>query len=217
MITVLEMRKLKISICMFLLFPFLIQAQESRIEEKAISKHYISENLESSLILSRAEQWFNSEENSEQYEIVSLDQNNGEMLVQGKTKVLYKNIGKELYPKRTGMAEVLEASFGNKITIQTENDGYSITYQVVDMKQEMYKMEDLFYDCVDFKSIDEEDLKQYNNAMNKLLKANLVFKKRRDVFAENSKSQFEEVSDYLLNAGEVTIYSIHEAIAADGQ
>ncbi len=210
------MRKLKISLCMFLLFSFLIQAQESRIEEKSISKHYVSENLESSLILSRAEQWFNSEENSEQFEIISLDQDKGEMLVEGKTKVLYKNIGKELYPKRSGMAEVLEASFGNKITIQTENGAYSITYQVVDMKQEMYKMEDLFYDCIDFKSIDEEDLKHYNKAMNKLLKANLVFKKRRDIFAENSKSQFEEVSDYLLNAGELTIYSIHEAVVADG-
>ncbi len=216
MITFLEMRKLKISVYIFFLFSFLIQAQESRIEEKSISKQYVTENLEPSLILSRAEQWFNSEENSEQFEIVSLDQNKGEMLVEGKTKVLYKNIGKELYPKRTGMAEVLEASFGNKITIQTENGGYSITYQVVDMKQEMYKMEDLFYDCVDFKSIDEEDLKQYNKAMNKLLKANLVFKKRRDIFAENSKSQFEEVSDYLLNAGEIMIYSIHEAVVADG-
>ncbi len=208
------MKVFKISMLMFFLFSFFIQAQESQIEEKSISKHYASENLESALVLSKAEQWFSREENSEQFEIVSLDQKKGEMLVEGSTKVLYKNMGKELYPKRSGMAEVLEASFGNMIRIQTETGGYTITYEVIDMKQEMYKMEDLFFSCVDFKSIDQENLKEYNKAMNKLLKANLVFKKRREIFTENSKSQFEEVSNYLLNAGEVTIFSIHEGIVS---
>lgn len=208
------MKVFKISMLMFFLFSFFIQAQESQIEEKSISKHYASENLESALVLSRAEQWFGREENSEQFEIVSLDQKKGEMLVEGSTKVLYKNMGKELYPKRSGMAEVLEASFGNMIRIQTETGGYTITYEVIDMKQEMYKMEDLFFNCVDFKSIDQKNLKEYNKAMNKLLKANLVFKKRREIFTENSKSQFEEVSNYLLNAGEVTIFSIHEGIVS---
>ena len=208
------MKVFKISMLMFFLFSFFIQAQESQIEEKSISKHYASENLESALVLSKAEQWFSREENSEQFEIVSLDQKKGEMLVEGSTKVLYKNMGKELYPKRSGMAEVLEASFGNMIRIQTETGGYTITYEVIDMKQEMYKMEDLFFNCVDFKSIDQENLKEYNKAMNKLLKANLVFKKRREIFTENSKSQFEEVSNYLLNAGEVTIFSIHEDIVS---
>ena len=208
------MKVFKISMLMFFLFSFFIQAQESQIEEKSISKHYASENLESALVLSRAEQWFSREENSEQFEIVSMDQKKGEMLVEGSTKVLYKNMGKDLYPKRSGMAEVLEASFGNMIRIQAETGGYTITYEVIDMKQEMYKMEDLFFNCVDFKSIDQENLKEYNKAMNKLLKANLVFKKRREIFTDNSESQFEEVSNYLLNAGEVTIFSIHEGIAS---
>lgn len=209
------MRKFKISVFVFLLFPFFSQAQESEIEEKSITKHYTTENLEPTLVLSRAEQWFNNDENSEVFEIVSLDKNKGEMLVEGSTKVLYKNLGKDLYPKRSGMAEVLEASFGNKIRVKAEDGGYSISYEVVDMKQEMYKMEDLFFECVDFKSIEEDNLKEYNKAMNKLLKANLVFKKRREIFTENSKSQFEEVSTYLLNAGETIIFSLNEVILSD--
>ena len=209
------MRKIKIFVTLFLLCSFLIQAQQSQIEEKSISKNYKSDNLESNLVLSRAEQWFNSEENAEQYEIISFDKNKGEMIVEGKTTVLYKNMGKDLYPKRSGMAEVLEADFGNKIRIQTKNDGYSIGYEVTDMKQEMYKKEDLFYNCINFNGIDQEELDKYNKAMNKLLKANFVFKKRREIFIENSKSQFEEVSNYLLNEGEVTIYSINEVIVSD--
>ena len=209
------MKAIKISVILFFLCSFLIQAQDNQIEEKSLSKSYKSENIESGLVLSRAEQWFNSEDNSEQYEIISLDKNKGELLAEGSTKVLYKNMGKDLYPKRSGMAEVLEASFGNRIRIQTENEGYSISYEVIDMKQEMYKKEDLFYNCVNFKGIDQEDLEEYNKAMNKLLKANVVFKKRREIFTENSKSQFEEVSNYLLNEAELTIFSVHEAIVSD--
>lgn len=209
------MKYFNIPAIVMLLMSTICQAQERKIEEKSISKHYVS-SLESNLILSKAEQWFTSKENSEQFEIVSLNQNNGELLIEGSTKVLYKNIGKELYPKRSGMAEVLEAAFGNKIKIQTDKEGYMITFEVTDMKNEMYKMEDLFFNCVNFKAIEEEDLKPYNKAMNKLLKANFVFKKRRDIFAENSRGQFEEVSSYLLNDGELNLFSIHEAIESEG-
>lgn len=209
------MKEFKIPVLLFFLFSFFSQAQENQIEGKSISNYYENEHLESVQVLSRAEQWFAKEENLEQFEIVKLDKNKGEMLVEGKTKALYKNMGKELYPKRNGMAEVLEASFGNKVKIQTKKGGYSITYEVIDMKKEMYKMEDLFFNCVSFKDINEEKLAEYNKAMNKLLKANLVFKKRRDIFAENSPLQFEEVSNYLLNTAELTIFSINEAIESD--
>lgn len=206
------MKKPKTLLIFFLLFFYFIQAQETSIEEKSISNYYKSENLTTDLILSRAEKWFNNDDNSEEFEILTLDKKTGEIIAEGITKVLYKNLGKELYPKRSGMAEVLEANFGNKIRVQAEKGGYSISYEVIDMKQEMYKMEDIFYDCVNFNTIDEEKLKEYNKAMNKLLKANLVFKKRREIFTGNSESQFEEVSSYLMNEGEVTIYSINEAI-----
>lgn len=192
-----------------------MKAQKSQIEQRSISKNYKTENIDPKLVLSGAEQWFNNEENSERFKIISFDKNKGEMIVEGSTTVLYKNMGKDLYPKRSGMAEVLEADFGNKIRIQAENDGYSIHYEVIDMKREMYKKEDLFYNCVNFKGIDQGDLDIYNKAMNKLLKANLVFKKRREIFMDNSKSQFEEVSNYLLNDGEVTIFSINEAIVSN--
>lgn len=208
------MKKPKILIISFLLIFSLIQAQENIIGEKSISNHYKSDNLSSDMIIARAEKWFSDGDNSGQFEILGLDQNKGEIVVEGTTKVLYKNLGKDLYPKRSGMAEVLEANFGNKIRIQTEKGGYTITYEVTDMKKEMYKKEDLFFNCVNFKNIDRDKLNEYNKAMNKLLKANLVFKKRREIFIENSESQFKEVSSYLMNDGEVTIYSINEAITS---
>lgn len=182
------------------------------IEERSISKQFEINELSKSVILTRAEAWFSNEENAEKNQIETLDKENGIIVINGITEVLYKNIGKELYPKRSGMAEVLEARFGHQMKVKVNEGQYEITYTVVDMKEEMYKKEELFFECINFETINEEYLEAYNKAMNKLLKANLVFKKRREVFMENSRSQFEEVSAYLLREGETNIFSLNEAI-----
>ena len=208
-------KKLNIGLILILFLTSLVHAQNSQIEEKSVSKKFSLNGLSPSLVLSRAESWFENEDNGEKNVVESLNPEKKELIVKGETKVLYKNIGKELYPKRSGMAEVLDAYFGHIIEIHIDDDYYEITYTVTDMKKEMYGREEIFYKCVNFEEINEEDLEAYNDNMNKLLKANLVFKKRREIFMENSKSQFEEVSNFLLNAGEVNIFSINEAITDD--
>ena len=212
------MNKMK-TIRILTFFSFLLSipclCQQSVVEERSIEKTYDKNNLDTSLILSRAEQWFAGEERAETYEIEVLDKNQGSLIANGVSPVLYKNIGRELYPKRSGMAEVLEADFGNRVSLRVNEEGYTIRYEVVDMKKEMYHREDLFYNCVGFEGIDEDALAAYNESMNKFLKANLVFKKRREKFQASSSSQFEEVSSYLMNEGELTIFSLHEAIQGD--
>jgi hypothetical protein len=210
-----HIKGLRLSFLLILCLTSYVHAQNSLIEEKSVSKTFELNDLSSSLILSRAESWFGNENNGEKNVIETLSSENKELVVKGETKVLYKNIGKELYPKRNGMAEVLDAYFGHLIEIKIDEASYTITYTVTDMKKEMYGKEDVFFECVNFKEINEEELQNYNDNMNKLLKANLVFKKRREIFTENSKLQFEEVSNFLLNEGEVNIFSINEAISDD--
>ena len=48
--------------------------------------------------------------------------------------------------------------------------------------------------------IDEDALAEYNESMNKLLTMNAVFKKRRNIFKDNSRSQFEDASQNVLNS-----------------
>jgi len=209
------MKEVKIPLIVFLLTSIFCSAQQAQIEEKSILKNYESMNISSAKVLSKAENWFSNEENAGLYEIVMIDQEQGILIAEGSSKVLYKNIGKEMYPKRTGMAEVLEAVFGTRIAIQTSEEGFSIMYEVVDMKKEMYHKEALFYDCINFVEVNDVDVDAYNESMNKLLKANMVFKKRRDIFTENSRKQFEEVSSFLLNEGELILFSLHEAITSE--
>ena len=47
---------------------------------------------------------------------------------------------------------------------------------------------------------DEQALAEYNKSMNKLLTMNAVFKKRRNIFKDNSKAQFEDASQNILNS-----------------
>jgi len=207
-----DIRGLKLSFIMLLFLSGFLQGQNSQIGEKSVSKSFDLNGLSPALIFSRAESWFSDENNGGNNVIESSNTDNKELVVTGETKVLYKNIGKELYPKRSGMAEVLDANFGHIIEIKIEEDTYTITYSVTDMKKEMYGREEIFFQCVNFKEINESDLENYNDNMNKLLKANFVFKKRREIFMDNTKSQFEEVSNFLLSEGEVNIFSINEAI-----
>lgn len=186
--------------------------QEAIIEDKSVTKTFEYEGLSKSQILSRAESYFSNEDNPDKNVIELIDTNNDLLRAAGQTQVLYKNIGKEMYPKRSGMAEVLEAPFGYRMELNIRDKAFDISYTVVDMKKEMYKKEDLFFDCVSFNEINKENLQRYNEAMNKFLKANFVFKKRRELFMENSQYQFEEVSRFLLNEGELKIFSLQEAI-----
>jgi DNA repair exonuclease SbcCD nuclease subunit len=209
------MKKLSVIVLLAVMFSGSIYAQKSIIGDKSVSKKFARNGLSKSIILSRAETWFLNEDNANKNKVDTIDIEKGLIKINGETKVLYKNIGKELYPKRSAMAEVLEARFGHIMEINVNEEDYDIMYTVIDMKEEMYKKQDVFFECVNFKEINEEDLSEYNKAMDKLLKANLVFKKRREVFAENSRSQFEEVSSFLLNEGQVNIFSLNEVIISE--
>jgi len=209
------MKKLYITFILINLINGFSFAQEMKINAKSVVKSYENKGMSKSDILTKVQTWFNEELDPEKNVIEIFDTGKGMISIKGETNVLYKNIGKELYPKRSGMAEVLEARFGHRLDVQANQDDYVITYSVTDMKQEMYKKQDLFFDCVNFEQIDEKSLAAYNKAMNNLLKANLVFKKRRDIFMGNSKSQFEEVSNFLRNEGETLIFSVNEAITTE--
>ena len=207
--------KTSIKTLLFFLISSMTFGQEAIIEDKSVTKTFESKGLSKSQILSRAESYFTAEDNPDKNVIESMDTQKGQLKVTGETQVLYKNIGKDMYPKRSGMAEVLEAGFGYRMELQMKENTFDISYTVVDMKKEMYKKQDVFFDCVNFNEINQEDLQRYNKAMNKLLKANFVFKKRRELFMENSQYQFEEVSRFLLNEGELKIFSLQEAIGTD--
>ena len=187
----------------FILLFFIVptaEAQEYLIEGKSATIVYeVTEKTKADLYQA-ALQWFEKEESTSEYIIESSDPNAGIIRVSEINQVYYKNIGKLMYPKRSGMAELLSGDFSYDIELVFEDATYMVKYVLTGMEKEMYGRDDLFYACIDFEEIDEEALAEYNKSMNKLLTMNAVFKKRRDIFKDNSRSQFEDASQNVLNS-----------------
>ena len=192
----------KVICFIILLFVFVpsVEAQEYLIEGKSATIVYEVPDKSKSELFQAALDWFEKEESTSEYTIESSDPTAGIIKVSEVNQVYYKNIGQLMYPKRSGMAEMLSGDFSYDIELVFEEGTYMVKYEVTGMEKEMYGRDDLFYACVDFEEIDEQALAEYNESMNKLLTMNAVFKKRRDIFKDNSRSQFEDASQNVLNS-----------------
>ena len=209
------MNRLNALILFCLLVINLMQAQDYLIEEKSVSRVFQAEGLSKSEIMSRMESWYSNTERTPHDTIETLDLDKGFMRVKGEVKVLYKNIGTELYPKRSQMADVLEAKFKHTIEMDIEDNAYVVKYYLNEMVKEMYGREAEFFDCINFVEIDKEALDNYNHSMGKVLKMNFVFKKRREIFFDNSETQFQEVSSFILNEAQVNMFAAYDALKAE--
>jgi len=187
-------------------------AQNDLVEEKSLTEVYEAAGISKPEIYLRINNWFAKDENAVNNEITVADSENGHIEVKGVVKVLFKNIGTDLYPKRSGMAEVLEAKFNYMMTIDIVENQYMVNYALIDMIKEMYGQEETFYNCVNFVEIDDEALEEYNKSMEKVFKRNFVFKNKREIFFDNSKAQFQEVSSYILNDAQVSMFALHEDV-----
>lgn len=197
------MRKNILSVLLILFITFCSEsalAQEYLIEGKSATIVYQVPGRSQEELFTGALEWFRDEERASRYTIKQSDPKAGTLEVEEVSQVFYKNIGQLMYPKRSGMAEMLSGDFSYHIDLVFEDGTYMVKYELTGMAKEMYGRDELFYECIDFEEIDENALEAYNESMNKLLLMNAVFKKRRDIFRENSRSQFEDASQNVLNA-----------------
>ena len=184
-------------------------AQEYLIESKSATIVYQVPERTKEQMYNDALDWFEDEERTSQYTVGKADPQAGTLEVDEVNQVFYKNIGKLMYPKRSGMAEMLSGDFSYHIDLAFEDGTYMVKYELTGMEKEMYGRDELFYACIDFEKIDEKALEAYNESMNKLLLMNAVFKKRRDIFRENSRSQFEDASQNVLNSMTANMGSLY--------
>ena len=161
-----------------------LNAQEYLIEGKSATIVYEVPDRSKSDLHQAALHWFDNEDSTSKYVIESNDADAGTIRISEVNQVYYKNIGKLMYPNRSGMAEMLSGDFSYDIELAFEDGTYMVRYQLTGMEKEMYGRDDLFYACIDFEEIDEKALAEYNESMNKLLVMNAVFKKRRNIFKD---------------------------------
>ncbi len=208
------MRRLRLLVLLIIVMTRFSYAQNDLVEAKSLTEVYEADGISKSEIFLRINNWFSKEENAVNNEITIADSKNGHIEVKGIVKVLFKNIGTDLYPKRSGMAEVLEAKFNYIMTIDIVENQYMVNYTLTDMIKEMYGQEETFFNCINFVEIEDTALEEYNKSMEKVFKRNFVFKNKREIFFDNSKAQFQEVSSYILNDAQVNMFALHEDIVS---
>lgn len=193
----------------------MLQAQEYAIEERTVTGIFPAEGRTRAEITTRANEWIQAQENNTSLNVASIEQLEGRIRVTGVNEALYRNLGRVLYPKRSAMAEMLTGKFGYWMEIFPEDDAYTVVYSIVDMQEEMYRHDELFYQCINFNELEPEAIAAYNKSMDKLLKGNFVFKNKRELFAENSPMQFREASDHLRSTIQVAMDDLYAYISGN--
>ena len=176
-----------------------LSAQEYLLEEKSVSSVFEVANKSQEELYQDILAYFGSEDISGSFTLASEDKEQGNIRLEQNAQVFYKNIGKLMYPNRSGMAELLSAEFIYHHEISVSDGTYLVRSELIAMNKEMYGRDELFFDCLDFEEIEQEKLEAYNDSMDKLLKMNVVFKGRRQIFKDNSRSQFEDASQNILS------------------
>jgi len=208
------MKRLSLLALLIIVMTSFTYAQNDLVEAKSLTEVYEADGISKPEIYLRINNWFAKEGNAVNNEITVADSENGHLELKGIVKVLFKNIGTDLYPKRSGMAEVLEAKFNYIMTIDIVENQYMVNYTLTDMIKEMYGQEETFFNCINFVEIDDKALEEYNKSMEKVFKRNFVFKNKREIFFNNSKAQFQEVSSYILNDAQVNMFALHEDVVS---
>jgi hypothetical protein len=206
------MKRLRLLIVLIIVMTSVTYAQNDLVEAKSLTEVYEADGISKAEIYLRINNWFTKEENAVNNEITVADSENGHLEVKGVVKVLFKNIGTDLYPKRSGMAEVLEVKFNYIFSIDVVENQYMVNYTLTDMIKEMYGQEETFFNCINFVEIDDKAIAEYNKSMEKVFKRNFVFKNKREIFFDNSNAQFQEVSTYILNDAQVNMFALHEDV-----
>jgi hypothetical protein len=206
------MKRLRLLIVLIMVMTSFTYAQNDLVEAKSLTEVYEADGISKAEIYLRINNWFTKEENAVNNEITVADSENGHLEVKGVVKVLFKNIGTDLYPKRSGMAEVLEVKFNYIFSIDVVENQYMVNYTLTDMIKEMYGQEETFFNCINFVEIDDKAIAEYNKSMEKVFKRNFVFKNKREIFFDNSKAQFQEVSSYILNDAQVNMFALREDV-----
>lgn len=190
-------------------------AQEYAIEERTVTGIFPAGGRSADEITDLANAWILRQENNTSLNVASIEQRQGRIRVTGVNEAIYRNLGRIMYPNRSAMAEMLTGKFGYQMEIFPQDNAYTVVYSIVDMQEEHYGFDELFYECINFNELDPDAIASYNKSMERFLKGNVVFKKRRQLFAENSPNQFREASDHLRTTIQVAMDDLYEYVTGN--
>lgn len=200
---------------------FYSNAQEYKIEEKAVTGIFEVPNKSKTEIFSAISKWISINYNSGKSVTQLSDAEGGNIVVKGINEITYSNNSRILYPNMKSIPDVSIMKFNHLIEINVKDNKYRIIYKIVDiyyepsvtayLTAEMIKMN---YDCINLIGISDSALLAISDYSETNLKKGLIGKEKREKYRESLKPMYEELNSKIVTEMKTTMLLINKSITA---
>jgi hypothetical protein len=205
----------KILLTIFMVFGFLSNAQEFKLEGKTLTGIFEVEGKSKSELFSSINKWISINYNSSKNVIQMNDLESGTIIVKGINEVRTKNAFKKLYPNSA--PEFNYYKFNHLIEINIKDNRYRIIYRTIDIASVISPNDHFNNDCVNFNGVEQNVIESYNEKMEGLLKMGFVGKKKRDDFKSETKAYLDGVNNNIIDNEKLTMLSIEKSVNSVGK
>lgn len=196
----------------FLILSTIINAQEFKIEEKMVTGVFENNEKPKSELFALINKWISVNYNSAKNVIQMSDAESGTIIIKGINEISYKNPGKVLNPKLA--TEFTSIKFNHLIEINIKDNKYRIIYKLVNIATEDYGYNTMLFNCVNLNGNRDIEVQKYLDGMEANLKKGMISKEKRERFAAEMKSSFDEINSNSINDMKSTMLSITKSVSS---
>lgn len=206
---------------LLMLVSFYSNAQEYKIEEKAVTGVFEVPNKSKSEIFSAISKWISINYNSGKSVTQLSDAEGGNIVIKGINEITYSNNAGILYPNTKSISDTSIMKFNHLIEINVKDNKYRIIYKIVDiyyeppatayLTAEMIKMN---YDCINLIGIPDSTILLIGDFNDTNLKKGLIGKEKREKYRLALKPMYEELNSNIVTEMKTTMLLINKSITA---
>ena len=202
---------------------FYSNAQEYKLEDKALSGVFEAQGKTKAQIYSAINKWISINYNSGKSVTQLSDGEGGNIVVKGINETKYKNTYKILYANSSFVPVDYPLLLNHLIEVNIKDNKYRITYRISNYEPAMpsvpYSLDKYAFDCINFNGSSDASILEYSNQVNSLLKMGLIGATKRATITALTKPSFDEFNANLVANIKTTMLSIQSAVttpATDG-
>lgn len=200
---------------LFLLFPLFLIGQEFQITDKTVTAIFQHDSIKKTDLFYKINKWIAKNYNSAQDVIQMSNEESGNIILKGNSKILYTNQFKILYPNNKLSTNLVELKFNHQLEINVKDNKYRVIFSVGDVisdPNDIYKSSDLINDLIKLTGSDEDKILNYNEFQDKLLRSAFIGKKKRNLYKTQTAPIFNEINGSLIEYAKLLMFSINDNI-----
>ena len=201
----------KILLGLITLMSFYSNAQEYKLEEKAVTGIFEANGKTKVELFSAINKWISVNYNSANSVIQLNDLESGTIIVKGINTIVNKSFVKSfLHPdlQKKASFNTMTYNFSHLIEINIKDNKFRVKYLIT--KYEDYESDNEIFKRVNFEGIDNNTLENYYILADSLLVTFMIDKKNKQAMRDAMKPMLDEMNSSLENDIKNTLQSIYK-------